>query len=329
MSIDWNALRAALEKPKRIVLTSHVRPDCDALGSELGMAHLLRQLGKEVRIANASETPPHLRFIDPAGEIRQLGVGITAAEILEWAEALMVVDTSAWVQLGEMAEVMRAFGGAKLVLDHHVSQDDLGAELFKDPSCEATGRLVYEASEAWGLSLTPEVASVLFTAIATDTGWFRFNSVSGDTYRAIGALIDAGAVPSDIYGKLFENDRVQRVNLRGRILASAQVIHDGRLVYSVARKKDFEETGASAADTEDAINMTMAISGVEAAILFVELPNGDGVKASFRSRAELDVAHLAQQFGGGGHVAAAGAWVQQPLDEVIPLLLDATKKTMG
>ncbi|MHC2067150.1 DHH family phosphoesterase [Bremerella sp. T1] len=329
MSIDWAALKAAIDAPQRFVLTSHVRPDCDALGSELGMAAMLRQMGKEVTIVNDSETPQHLEFIDPAGEIKQLGKDISAEEIVSGFDAFMVLDTSAWIQLGEMADVMKQFDGVKLILDHHVSQDDLGGEMFKDPKCEATGRLVYEAAKAWNVPLTQEMASVLFTAIATDTGWFRFPSVSGATYRAIGDLIDVGANPSEIYGKLFEQERLQRVNLRGRILSSAKIIEEGKLAYSLATKEDFEATGATPSDTEDAINKTMAVAGVEVAILFIELPNGEGVKASFRSRSDVDVAKLAQQFGGGGHVAAAGALVQKPLDEVVPMLLEATQKAMN
>lgn len=329
MSIDWKALRGALEEPQRFVITSHVRPDCDALGSELAMAAILRQLGKEVAIVNDSETPNHLQFIDPDNQIKQLGKDISPEEVLSGFDAVLVVDTSAWVQLGAMAELMQQFEGVKLVLDHHVSQDDLGGEMFKDPKCEATGRLVYEAAKAWDIPITQEMAFAMFTAIATDTGWFRFPSVSGDTYRAIGDLIDAGAVPSDVYGQLFEKERLQRVNLRGRILASAKVILEGRLAYSLATQQDFEETGATPSDTEDAINKTMAVSGVEAAILFIELPGGEGVKASFRSRSSLDVAKLAHQFGGGGHVAAAGALIKKPLDEVVSMLLEATEKAMG
>ena len=329
MSIDWAELQAAIGKPKRFVLTSHVRPDCDALGSELGMAAILRQLGKEAVIVNDSATPTHLEFIDRANEIKQLGKDISREEILSDFDGFMVLDTSAWIQLGGMAEVMQEFQGTKLVLDHHVSQDDLGGKMFKDPKSEATGRLVYEAAKSWGLSLTKEMAFTLFTAIATDTGWFRFPAVSGGTYRAIGDLIDAGAVPSEVYGYLFENDRLQRINLRGRILSSAKVICDGRLAYSVATQKDFIETGSEPSDTEDTINRTMAVAGVEAALLFVELPNGEGVKVSFRSRSQLDVAKLAQQFGGGGHIAAAGALLKKPLEEVISTLLEATEQAMG
>jgi len=327
--IDWDQLKSKLQACKRIVLTSHVRPDCDALGSELAMADVLRQFGIEPLIVNHSETPSHLEFIDPERSVKQLGVDISPAQIHETCDALMVLDTSAWIQLGEMADVVRDFQGTKFVLDHHVSEDDLGALVFKDPKSEATGRLVYEAAKDWGIEMTPAMAETLFTAIATDTGWFRFSSVTGDTYRCIGDLLDHGASTVRVYENLFETQRLARVNLRGRILSSTQVIHDGRLAYSVVRKKDFDETGAQPSDTEDSINMTMAISGVEAAILFIEMPSGEGVKVSFRSRSELNVATLASSFGGGGHIAAAGALVAKPIDDILPTVLEAAKNAIG
>jgi len=329
MNIDWQAFRKLLEPVERIVLTSHVRPDCDALGSELAMAGLLRQMGKQVVIVNDSETPLHLEFIDPQKEVKQLGTDIKAEEIDENFDAILVLDTSAWVQLGSMAEVVRQFDRLKIVLDHHVSQDDLTQHVFKDSTCEATGRLVYEAAKSWDLAISPEVAFALFTAIATDTGWFRFPSVTGDTYRCIAELIDLGVRPSEVYENLFEKDRLQRVNLRGRILSSTQLSVEGRLAYSVASSTDFAETDSIASDTEDAINITMAIAGVEVAILFIELPSRDGVKVSFRSRSQIDVAKLASQFGGGGHIAAAGALVNLPLSEVVPKVLASVEEVMG
>ncbi|MFI4875544.1 MAG: bifunctional oligoribonuclease/PAP phosphatase NrnA, partial [Blastopirellula sp. JB062] len=267
MSIDWKRLAEAIRPHQRFLLTSHVRPDCDALGSELAMAALLRQMGKEATIVNASETPPHLSFIDPTNEVRVIGRDVSAAELTGAFDALMVLDTGAWIQLAEMGEVLKAFDGPKLVLDHHVSEDDLGAEVFKDSTSEATGRLVYEAAQAWGLSLDPQTAAQLFTAIATDTGWFRFSSVSAGTYRAIAGLIDAGAVPSAIYADLYERDRLARVQLRGLILSKVALTGSGRLAYSVARREDFEATQSTTSDTEDAINMMLVIQGVQAAVL--------------------------------------------------------------
>ncbi|MGY8767827.1 MAG: DHH family phosphoesterase [Pirellulales bacterium] len=123
IQIDWTRLREVIGKYESFLLTSHIRPDCDALGSEMGMAAVLRALGKTVTIVNASETPTHIAFMDPDNEIKVLGQHITAEEIHQQFDALMIVDTSAWIQLGDMADVFRESTAAKIVLDHHVSED--------------------------------------------------------------------------------------------------------------------------------------------------------------------------------------------------------------
>ena len=282
MPIPWHRFCELVSSHDRFLLTSHIRPDCDALGSELGMAAVLEALGKSATIVNAQQTPPNLAFIDPERQLKALGVDIQARE-LDACEVLMVLDTSAWAQLGTMAEVIRSSKAHKLVLDHHVGEDDLGAELFKDPSAEATGRLVLDAAHHLGVRITPEMARPLFAAIATDTGWFRFGSARGTTYRAAAELVDAGAVPSEIYASLYEQDSLARLKLRGRILARTLTELDGRLAHTAALKEDFEATGALPSDTEDVINMTLAIAGTQAAVILVEQPTG-GFKISFRSR---------------------------------------------
>src|SRR4051812_13901365 len=145
MAIDWARFTELMRSHDRFLLTSHIRPDCDALGSELGMAGVLEALGKEVTIDNAQKTPPNLQFIDPVNRLKTLGLDVQPHD-LEHYEVLMVLDTSAWAQLGTMAEVVRATHAHKLVLDHHVGEDDMGAELFKNTQAEATGRLVLEAA---------------------------------------------------------------------------------------------------------------------------------------------------------------------------------------
>ena len=158
MTIDWRRFAEIVQQHQRFLLTSHVRPDCDALGSELGMAGVLETLGKTVRIVNGQATPPNLAFIDPQQRIGVINETVKLDELRD-TEVLIVLDTSAWSQLGPMADVLRAFGGKKIVLDHHVSEDDFGADVFKDTTAEATGRLVLEAAEVLGVALTPAIAA--------------------------------------------------------------------------------------------------------------------------------------------------------------------------
>ena len=326
MSIDWKRFTELIHAHQRFVLTSHIRPDCDALGSELGMAAILRSLGKDVKIANGHATPPNLAFIDPRSEIRVIGQTITAEELAD-RDLLMILDTSAWAQLGAMSEVVKTTSAKKIVLDHHVSEDDLGAENFKNTTAEAAGRLVVEAADALGVPLTAEIAFPLFAAIATDTGWFRFGSASAGTYRMAARLIEAGIKPSAIYNALYEQDTIGRVKLRGEILARVEALLDGRLVHTYVLKEDFTKTGANAADTEDVINMALGIAGTQFAVIFVEQATG-GFKLSFRSRCAVDCSKMAEKFGGGGHKAAAGAFVAGELVEVQKQVLDAVLAAM-
>ena len=326
MSIDWPRFVEIIRRHQRFLLTSHVRPDCDALGSELGMAGILDALGKKVHIVNAHAAPERFDFLDPQRRIRVLGKDLTDKELPEF-DLLMVLDTSAWIQLGEMAEVLRGTQATKVVLDHHVSEDELGAESFKDPRAEATGRLVAEAAEQLGVKLTPPIATAIFAAQATDTGWYRFNSTTGVSLRVAAKLVDAGAVPADIYRHLYEQSTLPRLHLTGRILTRTDSDLSGRLVYTYVEDQDFASTGALRSDTEDIINMTLAVGGSEVAVIFVEQHDGK-VKVSFRSRGVIDVSRVAESFGGGGHKAAAGALISAPLRDVMRRVLDATRAAM-
>jgi phosphoesterase RecJ-like protein len=326
-TIDWPAFTELIAQHQRYLLTSHIRPDCDALGSELGMAGVLEALGKEVRIVNGQATPPNLVFIDPQQKIETIGQNVTPEELVD-IEVLMILDTSAWAQLGPMGDVIRSTNARKVLVDHHVGEDDLGATPFKNTTAEATGRLVVEAAEHLGVALTKEIATPLFAAIATDTGWYRFGSTTSGTYRTAAKLVDAGAVPSDIFGALYERDSLARVKLRGRITERFVTELDGRLAHTSVRLADFEQTGALPSDTEDVINIGLGILGTEVAVILVELSSG-GFKISFRSRCELKCNEVAEQFGGGGHKAAAGAFIDEPFDVAQQQVLDALRAAMG
>jgi bifunctional oligoribonuclease and PAP phosphatase NrnA len=324
--IHWPRFVDIVRAHQRFLLMCHVRPDCDALGSELAMAAILGRLGKDVLMVNDFAVPPNLKFLDHEGKVRQLGPDI-APEQLADRQVLMVLDTSAWQQLGKMADVLRASGAVKVVLDHHVSQDDMGAEMFKDVDAEATGRLVVDAADALAVALTPEIARPAFAALATDTGWFRFCSTTADTYRLAGRLVDAGARPEQLFKQLYEADTLPRLQLIGRTLARTRSELEGRLIYTWIERADFAATGAVPSDTEDVINMTLTVGGTEVAAIFVEQIGGK-FKLSLRSRNEVDCSRLAELFGGGGHKRAAGATLEGPLDTAMGKVLDAVRAAM-
>jgi len=323
---NWPRFVELVRGHQRFWLTTHVRPDCDALGSELAMAAILEQLGKEVLAVNAFAVPSGYAFLDPGRKLKQLGVDV-AAEQLDAYEVLMVLDTSSWSQLGAAGEVIRASRAKKAVIDHHLSEDDLGAEVFKDVKAEATGRLVIEAADRLGVEISPEIARAAFVALATDTGWFRFASTSSETLRLAARLVAAGAVPDQLYRQLYEHETLTRLQLIGRTMARARTELGGRLIYTWIERADFEATGAAPSDSEDLINMTLSVGGTEVAVILVEQTSG-GFKVSFRSRCDLDCSRVAEQFGGGGHKAAAGAFLDEPLESARRKVLDAVRSEM-
>src|SRR5262245_39662770 len=228
MPIDWQPFLKLVHDAQSFVLTSHMRPDCDAIGSEIALALGLRSLGKSVAIVNGDPVPPHIAFIDSNADVRVVGRDVAEGDLK--CDVLAVLDTSAWSQLGPMADVVRRTAARRIVIDHHVSQDDMSADVFKDTTSESTGRLILQAIDAIGAALTPQIAAALFAAIATDTGWFRFASVGEATLTAAARLVSAGAKPNETFASLYEQNSLARLLLQGRILSNVKSHLNGRLL---------------------------------------------------------------------------------------------------
>lgn len=318
MSIRWEPLREIIDSHQRFVISSHVRPDADALGSALALAGILEAEGKQVRIVNPSSTPAHLQFLDPDSRVQRIGKDVSVETMLN-TDVHIVVDTSAWVQLVDVGKVLKQTSAVKVVIDHHVSADDIAEHQFKDTSAEATGTLIYQMARALHYPVTAEIALPLFCAIATDTGWFRFSSTSGETYRIAGHLLDLGVEPHLVYEKLYEQNSLARVKLTARVLTRVELDCDGRLAHITVSQEDFKETGANTFDTDDLVNETLKIAGTQAAFIAIERPD-NSVKVSLRSRTGVNVAAIAEKFGGGGHKQAAGLMMPGSLENAITTL---------
>lgn len=327
MPIDWQPLVEILRTHQRFVISSHVRPDADAIGSEIGLCGLLEQMGKQVRIVNPSATPAHLGFLDPTNRIQKIGEGITSEEICN-TDVHLIVDTSAWQQLTELRKTLETTSAKKVVIDHHISSDHLGADLFKDTTAAAAGVLICELADALEITPTVEQATALFSAIATDTGWFRFPNVDARTLKRIAWLIELGVQPHLVYRELYEKSSLARLHLHGRVLSRVSLEFEGAMGMTFVLQKDFDETGAHPSDTEDLVNDCLTIVGTRCAVIFVEQKSGQ-VKVSFRSRSGLDVASVAEQFGGGGHRLASGAMMAGPLDRAKAVVLEAIQKALA
>lgn len=309
MPLDWSPFVEFAHRHSRFLLLTHVRPDGDALGSQLGMADALTQIGKTARCVIASTFPERYRFMDPKGAIERFSDGNDG---FRWADAIVVLDTGTWNQLDACGPPLRARDVPKFVIDHHRTQDDLGATRLVDIDAEATGRLVWDAFRALGKTPSPAAATSLFTALAMDTGWFHHTNMRPATFELAAALAAAGAEAHLIYEYLYERNSPGRMRLQGRMQERIKLEQGGRVAISEIYLSDYPETGAHPLDTEDFVQLLRAISGVDVGLLLIEQITGE-VKVSFRSRPTVDVSKVAESFGGGGHARAAGATVAGPI----------------
>jgi phosphoesterase RecJ-like protein len=324
MPLDWSPFVELVRRNQDFLLTTHVRPDGDGLGSVLALAEGLHQLGKRTQLVVASILPPRYDFLDPERQVRRFHL---PGDEYRAAGVVLVLDTGTWNQLGEFGTFLQSWQGPRAVIDHHLTQDDLQALRFVDTSAEATGRLVFEALLALGQPLTPRMAHCLFVALAMDTGWFRHSNTTPATFSLAARLVEAGAQPTQAYRDLFEQSSLGRQLLLGRVLSRLRRVCEDRICYTWIRRDDYLETGSTPQDSEDMVNNTLSIPGVEVGLFFMEQPRG-GIKVSLRSRGRVDVARVAEQFKGGGHRAASGATLDDPLEDAQNRVLGAVANAL-
>lgn len=328
MLIDWNVFREFVQMPKRFVISTHMRPDGDALGSALALSHALRLFGKEAQVAIPSPMPPRYYSLVPRAEVFEFDpIHPTNEAALGKPDAIIIVDTGTWNQLGKFGDWMRRQDVPKLVIDHHRTQDDLHAIQLVDIEAEACGRLIYQAIGALGVACTKEIAGLLFLALSTDTGWFHHRNVTAETFTLAAALTQAGAEPTALYQLLYDCNTLGRQKLMGHVLQTLDIAHGGDVCHASVTLADYLRVGAVPLDSEDLVNLTLTVAGVDVGILFLEQPIG-GTKISFRSRGKLDCSKLAEFYGGGGHSAAAGAIIKKPILDVRAEVLQEVVRRM-
>ncbi len=313
------ACAAGLPAGARLVLTTHVNPDGDGLGSEAGLAHLLRGAGFTVTVANPNRTPPRFQFLFEALE----GVDRSAEAVKEIrrADAVLVLDISDLGRLGMLGDIVRERGVPVLCVDHHVSGGDLPpGPRYVDPGAAATGELVWELAQANGWPLTREAARALYVAILTDTGGFRFSNTHPRTLRIAAELLETGIDPERIYLDVYANAPEGRVRLLAEALDTLVVEPEAGLAWLTVPPGALDRHGVSADDLDGVIEHARSIAGVRLALLFREIAGGR-IKVSLRSVGEVDVASFARRYGGGGHTKAAGVSFEGSLGEVQDTLL--------
>ena len=308
-----NAFRAN----QRFAILSHVRPDGDALGSQLALGLSLELLGKTVAIWNEDGLLDKYGFL-PGGE--KLSRPPDAPQEFDIAIAL---DTATQSRLGTAAEAIRT-AGKWINIDHHVSNPRYGDLVFIDPIAPATGQILFELIKDQQLPMNQAIAENLFVAISTDTGSFQYPNTSARTFEVGAELIRAGVNVGRINQLLYENYPRRRSDLLRELLGTMQFEGEGKIASFSMSLKMAANLQVKAEDTEGLIDHLRAIHGVLVAIFFEELSDGR-VRVSMRSKTDrIDVSAICQKFGGGGHKLAAGARARGTLAEVRQRLIGET-----
>jgi len=307
---------AALRAQQRFAILSHVRPDGDALGSQLALALSLQQLGKDVTVWNEDGLLEKYNFL-PGGE--RLTQPPSEPQDFDVAVAL---DTATQNRLGTAGESVR-HAGTWINIDHHPSNPGYGDLVYIDPTSPATGQILFELIKSENLPMDGAIAENLFIAISTDTGSFQYPNTTARTFEIGAELVRGGVDVGHISQLLYENYPRRRTELLRELLGTMRFDANGQIASFSLSLKVAAELGVRAEDNEGLIDHLRAIRGVIVAVFFEELADGK-VRVSMRSKnEEVDVSAICQKFGGGGHKLAAGARVRGTLAEVEQRLLQA------
>ena len=294
-----------IEKHERFAITSHIRPDGDSLGSSLALCWILRGLKKDAEVIMCDRVPPAYAKLPGADEVR------VVPEVDRAYDAAFVIECS---------DVSRpGLPGLKdqfvVNIDHHSTTALFGDVNWIDSTAAAVGEMIYNLAKAIGARITPELSSCVYAALLTDTGSFHFSNTTERTFKIASELVRHGAQPAKLSQAIFYSYPYAKVKLAGAVLSTLRRDETGRIAWITMSQEAMQDSGASEDDSDGIINYPLTIGEVEAVAFFRELPQST-YRISLRSKNRVNVARVAEQFGGGGHCNAAGFTVIADYDEL-------------
>ncbi|MBZ0181301.1 MAG: bifunctional oligoribonuclease/PAP phosphatase NrnA [Melioribacteraceae bacterium] len=321
----FNFIYEVIKNNNSFLLTTHVNPDADAIGSEIALYQILKKLNKKISVINHSETPDNLIFLDEDKIIEQYNPDVHD-KIINSIDVVFVLDLNRLNRTVSMEKILKSFVKPIICIDHHQDPEDFTPHHYGGIDYSSTGSIIYKMNKELNLvELDKSIALPIYAAVYTDTGGFRYERTTPETHYMAAELLSAGVDPNYVCEMIYEKSKISKIKLLGEILSTLTLIENDQICYMKVTREMFEKTGAKDNDTEGFINYTLSIEGVKIGLLFYEVKHG--IKISFRSRDNIYINKLAAEFGGGGHIYAAGARIiDGTLDDYIPKILSAAKK---
>ncbi|MDM1495286.1 bifunctional oligoribonuclease/PAP phosphatase NrnA [Myroides odoratimimus] len=324
-------LQSILSSPKKISIISHRNPDGDAIGSTLGLYHILKALGHDAYIISPNDFPHFLAWMPASENIiifdkkREL-----ANQILSSSDYIFTLDFNILLRTGEdMEKVLEKMTAPFVMIDHHQMPGDYATLTFSNPEFGSTCELLYTIIQALKLThlVDKDAATCIYTGIVTDSGSFRFPKTNANTHRVVAELIDKGIDNPAIHNALFDNSNYNRLQLLGKALQNMVILPEYNTSYIYLTDKELNEFQHQKGDTEGFVNYGLSIKGIDLTFFFIERKDEGIVKISLRSQGNMDVNQLARKyFEGGGHVNAAGGKSTLSLEDTITRFTDIIKK---
>ena len=310
-------IRDEIARRRRFVISSHVRPDGDSIGSQLALAAALGALGKSVRIVNSDAPPPQFARL-PLTDLIEIADSVEGE-----FDAAIVLECGAAERTG-VAGLDRYF---IINIDHHPGNTLFGAVNWYDESAAACGEMVYDVVAALGVALSVEIATNLYVAVLTDTGSFHHSGISPKTFDICRQFVEAGVDPVAVARQVYDSNTAGRIRLWGTVLGSMEVDGSNRLAIIHLDQATAVRAGAAFDDTEGLINVPLTVPEIQAVVFFKEPADGQ-CRVSFRSKGDIDVNEVAAHFGGGGHKNASGCTLHEPLHRIRPVVIERVLKAI-
>ena len=316
-------VRRKLLDSTSVVICTHIRPDGDAIGSQLALAHFLEAQGVTVHCINTDPAAPNLTWMPGAEALQTFDGSLAQRQLIDAADVVAVVDTNKLSRIGEVHTAVEASQAQRVLIDHHLEPEPGFDATFSRDTASSTGELIYELIAAHDASAIDEaIATNLYVAIMTDTGSFRYSSVTPRVHDIIADLLRRGDLsPEPIHSAIYDTRTFAGLRLLSRSLDTLRVRYDGFVSYMLITRQMLDAAEASTDDAEGFVNYPLSMRGVQAALLFTE--TAKGVKISFRSKGTVAVNGWAKAFGGGGHRNASGVFIERALDDVVDAVIAA------
>jgi len=317
MRLHTAELMKFIGRHNTVILTTHDPADADGLGAEMILVCILKQQGKEFRVINASATPQHFQFLDPQKIIEQWDD--ERHKGLPEQTGMILLDTADVDNTGVMKEaVCRA--KEVLVIDHHEPKPGVFFEGISDPSAASTCELTVALAEILNTPIDPQAAFAAYIGIAYDTGFFAYPKTGPRTLRAALMLLEQGVEPNEVYRHLHENTSVGALLLQQRAIAGMTLHCENRVAVQVLRLDDFTAAGALPEDTDGLVNFPLKTRDIVVSLMIKESQDGK-IRCSLRSKGAVNVAKIAQEFHGGGHINASGFKSKLDIDQTLAAAL--------